>query len=66
METNMNLLTTDEVAELTGLTANWLAIMRMKRIGHSFVKLGRAVRYRPEEIEAWSYNHLVATENVES
>jgi predicted DNA-binding transcriptional regulator AlpA len=58
----MNLLTTDDVARLTGLTVQWLAVMRMKKIGPRFVKLGRAVRYRRGDIDAWLESCSVPTE----
>ena len=47
-----SLLNADAVAEITGLTRNWVyAETRAGRIPH--IKLGRTYRYRRESIERW-------------
>lgn len=46
------LLTAEEVAELTGMTKEWVwAQARADRIPH--VRLGRYCRFREEAIDAW-------------
>ena len=54
-------LTSDEVSEryrgevTVGTLRNWRAM----RIGPSFVKIGKAVLYPIEELEAWDEKNLV-------
>lgn len=43
----------DEAAKLLDVAPNTLAKMRIAGNGPSFVKVGRNVRYRPADIEAW-------------
>ena len=46
------LLTAEEVAELTGMTKEWIwAQARADRIPH--LRLGRYCRFREEAIDAW-------------
>jgi excisionase family DNA binding protein len=46
------LLTVDEVAQRLGVTKDWVwAQARAGRIPH--VRLGRYVRFEPEELRAW-------------
>ena len=47
------LLNTDEVAKLVGLHSVTLAEWRTQGRGPRWVKLGRKVRYRPRDVEAW-------------
>lgn len=55
-------LTVEEVAERyrgsisLGTLRNW----RAKRIGPAYVKLGKAVLYPVEELEAWDQKNMVA------
>jgi len=50
----MRLLTTDEVAEMTGLSRETLAQWRWLKKEILFVRLGtKCVRYRQSEIDAW-------------
>ena len=44
-------LTTQETAELLGVSAGTLGQWRFNGKGPRFLKLGHAVRYEPEEIE---------------
>lgn len=46
----MNLLTEDELAALLDVPRARLAEWRYKRTGPAFVKIGRQVRYRTEDI----------------
>jgi excisionase family DNA binding protein len=45
------LLTTAQVAELLGLTEQRVRYWRHEGSGPPYVKLGRAVRYRPADVE---------------
>ena len=59
-------LTTEEVAERyrgevsVGTLENW----RAQRIGPPFVKIGKAVLYPVEELEAWDRRNLVACDDA--
>lgn len=58
-------LTTEEVSERyrgqisTGTLENW----RTQRIGPPFVKIGRAVLYPRDELDAWNKRNLVTCAN---
>ena len=47
------LLSTTETANLLGLARNTLEHARVKGSGPPFIRLGRRVRYRSEDVEAW-------------
>jgi excisionase family DNA binding protein len=46
-------LTTGEAAELLGLAASTLENLRVLGGGPTYLKLGRAVRYRAEDLDGW-------------
>ena len=46
-------LTTGEAAELVGLAASTLENLRVIGGGPTYLKLGRAVRYRAEDLNRW-------------
>jgi hypothetical protein len=62
MNSNPQFLTPEEVAEryrqqiTVGTLRNW----RTLRIGPPFIKIGRAVLYPVEQLEAWDRRNLVA------
>ena len=47
------LLTPEEVAEITGLSLDTLAQWRSRKRGIPYLKIGRAVRYDPAEVRAY-------------
>jgi excisionase family DNA binding protein len=47
------LLTTEEVANLTGLSQETLAQWRSQRRGIPYLKIGRAVRYHSADVQAY-------------
>jgi excisionase family DNA binding protein len=49
----MNLITIDQVAELTGLSRSTLAKRRCSGTGPVFYKIGRQIRYSAEDVETW-------------
>jgi predicted DNA-binding transcriptional regulator AlpA len=51
------LLTEVEVARLTHLSVASIRRWRLLRQGPRFLKLGAAVRYKPEDIVAWLESH---------
>ena len=58
-------LTIDEVAQRyrgeisVGTLGNW----RLRKVGPSFVKVGRAVLYPIEELDAWDRRNMVACDD---
>jgi predicted DNA-binding transcriptional regulator AlpA len=49
-----DLLTTREVADLLGMSTQWVEIARHKGIGPAFVRITpRCVRYRRSDLKAW-------------
>ncbi len=47
------LLTTEEVADMTGLSRETLAQWRSQRRGIPYLKVGRAVRYDAADVQAY-------------
>jgi hypothetical protein len=53
------LLTEDEAAEAIGFTPRFLQQRRYTGDGPSYVRVSaRAIRYRPDDLEAWAEKHL--------
>jgi predicted DNA-binding transcriptional regulator AlpA len=48
-----NLLNEQDVARITGMSVASVRRWRLFRRGPKYLKIGAAVRYRPEEISAW-------------
>ena len=60
------LLTTDDVAEMTGLSPETLAQWRWLRKEIPFVRLGKkCVRYRQSDIDSWLAKRLVSVTSGE-
>ncbi|MGH9353139.1 MAG: helix-turn-helix transcriptional regulator [Terriglobia bacterium] len=57
------LLNPKEVAEMTGLSAQTLAEWRSERRGISYLKIGRAVRYDPAEVQRYLEGCKVSVSN---
>ena len=49
----LGLLTPTEVAAIARVSEHTLAVWRAQRKGPSFVKLGRAVFYRRDDVKRW-------------
>ncbi|WP_082512417.1 helix-turn-helix domain-containing protein [Afipia sp. Root123D2] len=49
----MNLLSLEQVADLTGLSRSSLAKKRCDGSGPAFFKIGRAVKYDRADVESW-------------
>ena len=47
----------ETVAEFTGLSASYLAKLRVTGFGPPFKKIGRSVLYRKSDVEAWLQDH---------
>jgi predicted DNA-binding transcriptional regulator AlpA len=48
-----NLLNEHDVARITGLSVASVRRWRLLRKGPKYIKIGSAVRYKPEDIRAW-------------
>lgn len=59
------LLTTREVATLLGISEATMRFWRHKDRGPAFVRVGGAVRYRPQEVERWLVSRSVGREMSE-
>ena len=57
------LVTETQAAEYLGLSTKTLQSWRWRKTGPPYVKLGGAVRYRPEDLEAWLQESRVAPPN---
>lgn len=55
---NKSFLTTDEAADYVGLQKSTLEAWRCRGGGPRFVKMGRAVRYRQADLDAWIETRL--------
>jgi len=55
LPSNYQLILYDEqkTAELLGVSKRWLQTARQTGNGPRYVKVGRLVRYRPQDIENW-------------
>jgi excisionase family DNA binding protein len=47
------LLNEQQVAEYLGLSVHAMRRFRFEDRGPKFIRVGRLVRYRPEDVEAW-------------
>ena len=47
------LLNEHDVARITGLSVASVRRWRLLRLGPKYIKIGAAVRYKPEDISAW-------------
>ncbi len=56
-----SLLNTDQAAMYLNLAKATLESMRVRGGGPLFIRLGRAVRYRPEDLDAWIGARVHAT-----
>lgn len=60
---NPKLLTPKMVEEVYSLNAGTLSNMRHFGTGPQYIKAGRRILYRVEDIEAWLERHVVLTKN---
>lgn len=61
--TTVRLLTTEDVAELTGLSIETLAQWRSQKRGIPYVKISRnCVRYRQSDLDGWLLERIVRTD----
>lgn len=60
-ETTAIVMTTDGAATYTGLATSTLEKLRLTGNGPMFLKLGRSVRYRPSDLDAWLAARVVTS-----
>lgn len=48
-----NLMTINDLSDYLGISVNTLYQWRSKHYGPRGVRMGRYVRYRPKDVEAW-------------
>lgn len=60
-EQQQRLLTPSDVATFVGVPEPTLAQWRYLKTGPAFIKVGKHVRYRVADVEAWLANHTVRT-----
>lgn len=53
------LLNQKAACEITGMSPAWFEMSRFKGTGIPYVKIGRAVRYREQDIAKFISDHLV-------
>lgn len=54
-------LTVKRASEVSGFSTSWLNQLRSKGgDGPAYVKIGRKVVYRPEDLKAWLDSHVKA------
>ncbi len=61
-ETNQKLLREDHAAEILSISARTLQSWRSRGCGPVFVRLGRAIRYRAEDLETFVRRRRTASE----
>jgi predicted DNA-binding transcriptional regulator AlpA len=57
----MGLFTPDDLAKMIGIGVRQLQVWRSEEIGPDYVKLGKQVFYRHEDIHAWIEANVVVT-----
>ena len=57
------LITSEEAARILGVQPQSLAVWRLHGKNLPFVKVGRLVRYRRDELERWIERQTVAVED---
>ncbi|TSD68088.1 helix-turn-helix transcriptional regulator [Aeromicrobium piscarium] len=55
------LLTPEQVSDLLGVKTQTLAQWRWRKTGPKFQKVGRLVRYSPEDVDQWLHEGGVAS-----
>lgn len=62
----LKLLTRSEVEAEYGIGKRYLEVAATRREGPAFIKIGRSVRYRREDLERWIMDQRVETSGVRS
>jgi predicted DNA-binding transcriptional regulator AlpA len=56
----------DEAAasKIIGLSRSWMRHARLRHDGPAFIRIGRAIRYRVSDLDAWLDAHRVQTREL--
>lgn len=60
------LLTPDQAADFLGFKPGWLARLRCTGGGPMYIRLGRKVRYRLDDLNAWTAERRTASTSAET
>lgn len=55
------LLKQSEVASMIGMSEAYLEQSRFRKTGMPYVKIGRSVRYRANDVQSWLDKHVVGS-----
>jgi len=55
------LLSTFQAADYLGVPRETLAVWRMRKTGPRYSKIGRHVKYRQADLDAWVESHTIRT-----
>ena len=50
-----------DAAKYVGLTASYMRNARAEGRGPAYIRIGRTIRYRPPDLDAWLVRHRVDT-----
>lgn len=62
VEKQDRLLTQQQAVDLTAMSPAWFEMSRFKGTGIPYVKIGRSVRYREQDLVKFINDHLVGAE----
>jgi hypothetical protein len=54
------LIDSRQAAAYLGCSAQWLAILRMRQAGPSYIKHGAWIRYRVADLDSWTERHRIS------
>ena len=57
------LLGSRQAAAYLGCSAQWLAVLRMRRAGPAYIKHGAWIRYRVSDLDDWTEHHRISTDS---
>jgi predicted DNA-binding transcriptional regulator AlpA len=60
-QSDLKLLTRSEVEDEYGIGKRYLEVAATRREGPAFIKIGRSVRYRREDLDRWIMGQRVET-----
>ncbi|QFT82333.1 Helix-turn-helix domain protein [Roseovarius sp. THAF27] len=60
-QSDLKLLTRSEVEQEYGIGKRYLEVAATRREGPAFIKIGRSIRYRREDLESWILEQRVET-----
>lgn len=55
------LIDSRQASAYLGCSTQWLAVLRMRHAGPSYIKHGSWIRYRVSDLDAWTERHRVTT-----